>query len=126
MERLRDVLMGREGNSIMPFFWQHGEAQGTLEEYMERIRECGCGGVCVEARPHPEFGKDRWWEDVAKACAKSAEPVFPAPPQAPLYRSDYTIGFEPVQSIALTFSHGYFIIKTQLIIGQKNKEGMFA
>lgn len=64
MERLRDVLMGREGNSIMPFFWQHGETQGTLEEYMERIRECGCGGVCVEARPHPEFGKDRWWEDV--------------------------------------------------------------
>lgn len=64
MEGLRDVLMGREGNSIMPFFWQHGETQGTLEEYMERIRECGCGGVCVEARPHPEFGKDGWWEDV--------------------------------------------------------------
>ena len=64
MERLRDVLMGREGNSIMPFFWQHGEDQGTLGAYMERIRECGCGGVCVEARPHPEFGKDRWWEDV--------------------------------------------------------------
>ena len=53
-----------EKNYLLPFFWQHGEAQGTLEEYMERIRECGCEGVCVEARPHPEFGKDRWWEDV--------------------------------------------------------------
>ncbi len=64
MERLRDVLEGREGNSIMPFFWQHGEDWQVLGEYMDKIRECCCGGVCVEARPHPDFGGERWWQDV--------------------------------------------------------------
>lgn len=71
MERLRDVLKGQEGNAVMPFFWQHGEEAGVLCEYMDRIRECGCGGVCVEARPHPDFVKDKWWEDVRLIADKA-------------------------------------------------------
>lgn len=71
MERLKDVLEGREGNSIMPFFWQHGESEETLCEYMDKIFECGCGGVCVEARPHPEFAKDGWWADVGLIVEKA-------------------------------------------------------
>lgn len=73
MQRLRDVLKGQEGNSIMPFFWQHGEDKETLGEYMERIRECGCGGVCVEARPHPDFAGEKWWEDVGFIVDRARE-----------------------------------------------------
>lgn len=58
MRRLDDVLENRESNSIMPFFWQHGEDRETLCEYMEKIHGCGCGGVCLEARPHPAFEKN--------------------------------------------------------------------
>lgn len=71
MECLKEVLKGREGNSIMPFFWQHGEKPEILLEYMDKIRECGCGGVCVEARPHPDFGGDKWWEDVRLITEKA-------------------------------------------------------
>lgn len=71
MERLKEVLKGQEGNSIMPFFWQHGERPEILLEYMDKIRECGCGGVCVEARPHPDFGGDKWWEDVRLITEKA-------------------------------------------------------
>ena len=55
MERLKEVLKGQEENSIMPFFWQHGETPEILLEYVDKIHESGCGGVCVEARPHPDF-----------------------------------------------------------------------
>lgn len=71
MKRLNDVLKGQEGNSIMPFFWQHGEAAEILSDYMDKIHACGCGGVCVEARPHPDFGKEKWWEDVRHIVEKA-------------------------------------------------------
>ena len=45
-------------NSLYPFFWQHGEDHQVLETYMEKISESGMGGVCIEARPHPEFVKE--------------------------------------------------------------------
>lgn len=64
MKRLNDVLEKKENNSIMPFFWQHGEEHETLSDYMDKINGCGCGGVCVEARPHPSFGEEQWWNDV--------------------------------------------------------------
>ncbi len=71
MKRLTEVLEGREGNSIMPFFWQHGESKETLCEYMEKIQQGGCGGVCVEARPHPDFVKDGWWADIGCILEKA-------------------------------------------------------
>ena len=45
-------------NSLYPFFWQHGEEHQVLETYMEKISESGMGGVCIEARQHPEFVKE--------------------------------------------------------------------
>ncbi len=73
MRRLDDVLENRESNSIMPFFWQHGEDRETLCEYMEKIHGCGCGGVCVEARPHPAFGEEQWWQDVKCIIEKAKQ-----------------------------------------------------
>lgn len=63
MKRLTDVLTNTNDNHIFPLFWQHGEAEDCLRTTMKKIRESGIGAVCVEARPHPEFLKDKWWKD---------------------------------------------------------------
>ena len=64
MSRLEDVLAGKPDNYILPFFWQHGEDERTLREYMGAIQESGIGAVCVESRPHPDFCGPKWWEDM--------------------------------------------------------------
>ena len=51
-------------NVFYPFFWQHGENHEILAEYMEQISRCGIKGICIEARPHPEFVGERWWADM--------------------------------------------------------------
>lgn len=48
----------------MPFFWQHGEDEATIREYMKVICESGCRAVCVESRPHPDFCGETWWRDM--------------------------------------------------------------
>lgn len=60
-------------NGLYPFFWQHGEAPEVLEGYMDKIVESGMKGVCIEARPHPEFVKDGWWHDLDLILAKAKE-----------------------------------------------------
>ena len=59
-----DLLQDKGGNYIFPFFWQHGESEAVLREYMGAIHACGIGAVCVEARPHPDFAGPKWWEDM--------------------------------------------------------------
>ena len=51
-------------NYLYPFFWQHGEDHDVLKKYMEKISGCGMKGVCVEARPHPDFVGNGWWKDM--------------------------------------------------------------
>lgn len=59
-----DNLQGKEGNYILPFFWQHGEDEKTLRTYMGAIYDCGIRSVCVESRPHPDFVGPKWWADM--------------------------------------------------------------
>ena len=60
-----DKLMRGEGdNYIFPFFWQHGEDEATLREYMRVIYESNLRAVCVESRPHPDFCGPKWWQDM--------------------------------------------------------------
>ncbi len=61
IERLLD---GEWDNHILPFFWQHGEDGETLREMMAAISGAGCGAVCVESRPHPDFCGPKWWQDM--------------------------------------------------------------
>lgn len=61
---LEDVLKGREGNYILPFFWQHAEEEATLRKYMREIRSSGIRAVCVESRPHPDYAGPKWWRDM--------------------------------------------------------------
>lgn len=62
--RLEQVLHGEEGNTIYPFFWMHGEKHEILKEELDKIYDCQIRGICIEARPHPDFGGPSWWEDM--------------------------------------------------------------
>ena len=63
-QTVKALLEGREDNHILPFFWQHGEDEKTLREMMGAIHGAGCGAVCVESRPHPDFCGPKWWQDM--------------------------------------------------------------
>ncbi len=62
--KIEKLLQGRGENYILPFFWQHGETEEVLREYMRVIHESNIGAVCVESRPHPDFLGEQWWKDM--------------------------------------------------------------
>jgi len=64
MEAIKKLLKGEGENYILPFFWQHGESEEVLRDYMRAIHECNIGAVCVESRPHPDFCGPKWWTDM--------------------------------------------------------------
>ncbi len=64
-KRLTEVLEGKGGNYLFPFMWLHEGGREGLTERIRRIQESGCGAFCVESRPHEEFGRQGWWDDMA-------------------------------------------------------------
>ncbi len=64
MNRLHDILSGGEANYLLPFYWQHGDHTEKIPEQVARIAASGCGALCVEARPHPDFCGPGWWRDM--------------------------------------------------------------
>lgn len=65
MTMIEKLITEDSPNYFYPFFWQHGESDEILSTYMKVINESGMKAACVEARPHPDFACDGWWEDVA-------------------------------------------------------------
>lgn len=63
-EKIQKVLQNEGGNYILPFFWQHGEDEATLREYVNVIHNSNIGAFCVESRPHPDFVGPQWWHDM--------------------------------------------------------------
>lgn len=63
-KKIKQLLEGKGGNYIFPFFWQHGECEKTLREYMDVIHRSNIGAVCIESRPHPDFCGEGWWHDM--------------------------------------------------------------
>ncbi|RHR22564.1 hypothetical protein DWX43_21610 [Clostridium sp. AF19-22AC] len=63
-QKIVNLLENKGENYIFPFFWQHGEEEKTLREYMKVIDNCHIGAVCVESRPHPDFVGAGWWRDM--------------------------------------------------------------
>jgi hypothetical protein len=61
---IEKLLLGQEENHVLPFFWQHGEDEGTLRKYVNVIYNANCKAFCVESRPHPDFCGERWWKDM--------------------------------------------------------------
>lgn len=63
-ETVQQLLSNKGENYILPFFWQHGETEEVLRDYMRAIHEANIGAVCVESRPHPDFCGEKWWQDM--------------------------------------------------------------
>lgn len=63
-QKVKRLLENKGNNYIFPFFWQHGESEEVLREYMKVIRESNIRAVCVESRPHPDFLGEKWWKDM--------------------------------------------------------------
>jgi hypothetical protein len=61
---LQDLLNSNHENYILPFLWMRGEEEHVIREEIARIYECGIRGICVEARPHPDFAGPGWWHDL--------------------------------------------------------------
>ena len=63
-QTIQRVLDGHADNHVLPFFWLHGEDEATIRNMMAVIHRAGCGAVCVESRPHPDFCGEKWWQDM--------------------------------------------------------------
>ncbi len=63
-ERLGQVLEGKAGNYVFPFLWLHEGGRDQLPERIRMVLESGCMEFCVESRPHEEFCRQGWWEDL--------------------------------------------------------------
>lgn len=50
-------------NYIFPFLWMRDQEEDVLRNEIAKIEECGIRAVCLESRPHPDFGGPGWWHD---------------------------------------------------------------
>lgn len=64
MERMQG-MPGDHRDHLLPLFWMRGEDESTLRKGVRDVHNAGCGTICVESRPHPDFLGDGWWHDVA-------------------------------------------------------------
>ncbi|MEH7073509.1 sugar-binding domain-containing protein [Neobacillus drentensis] len=61
---LQELNNQNNDNYILPFLWMRGEEEEVIREEIAKIYECGIRGICVEARPHPDFAGPGWWHDL--------------------------------------------------------------
>lgn len=70
-KNLSDVLHGKAGNYMLPFYWQHGDHTESIPAEIERIWQSGCRAFCVESRPHRDFAGEGWWRDMDVILAEA-------------------------------------------------------
>lgn len=63
-ENLDYMVEAKDENYIFPFFWVHKGYSKDIPERIQKIYESGCRAFCVESRPHEDFGKENWWDDM--------------------------------------------------------------
>lgn len=66
MSQIEQILQDDARESVAPFLWVHGSTDGEarLREMVGHIQESGIDALCVEARPHDDFGGEGWWRDL--------------------------------------------------------------
>jgi len=70
-KRLNDILTGKEGNHLLPFFWMHDGRREVLPTIVQQIYDSGARAFCIESRPHENFCKDEWWGDMDLILAEA-------------------------------------------------------
>lgn len=61
MKNIEDVLKNHAPSHLFPFFWQKGQSDEVIKEYISKMYEQDIRNFCVESRPHPEFLEKGWW-----------------------------------------------------------------
>ena len=97
--QLAEVLAGKTGNYMLPFYWQQGNHTEQIPAQIESIYQSGCRAFCVESRTHPEFGADGWWRDMdlilarrkSAGCRFGSSTTTIFPPATPPVRSRSSI-----------------------------------
>ena len=65
MKTIRYLTGNGEKRHLTPLFWQHHESEEVLREEIARMDENGVGDFIAEARPHPDYLGEQWWEDMS-------------------------------------------------------------
>ena len=52
-------------NNLMPFMWIRDGEHDKLVSHIDDIQSMGQNALCVESRPHNNFCKDEWWDDMS-------------------------------------------------------------
>ena len=65
-EKINAVLRGETRNYVYPFFWPDENRPEGTEDEVEAVYRSGCRGLCLEARPFENFGKEQWWDTVKR------------------------------------------------------------
>lgn len=73
MKKLQQILNNEAPSHLYPFFWQKGQSNEIIAEYIDRMYEEGIRNFCVESRPHPEFLEDGWWKTMDLILEKAME-----------------------------------------------------
>lgn len=64
MEKIKELLINKYDNHVMPFLWMHGESEEVIRKYVKAIHESDIQSICIESRPHKDFLEEKWWHDV--------------------------------------------------------------
>lgn len=79
MRVINEVLDGKYDNHVMPFLWMHGQEIDKIPHYLDKIYESGIRAICIESRPHPNFLKEEWWQEldlIFKICQEKQMKVW--------------------------------------------------
>ena len=71
MKKVSENLANQNSHYLYPFFWQHGQSDEKIEEYMDQMQAQGIYNVCIESRPHPDFLGQGWWDTMDFIIAKA-------------------------------------------------------
>lgn len=71
MKKVLENQNNHNNHYLYPFFWQHGESQEKIEEYIDQIHGQGIHNLCIESRPHPDFLGPGWWKTMDTIITKA-------------------------------------------------------
>lgn len=66
-----EALRDRTDNYVLPFLWMHDGHHDELPALVESVYQSGAREFCVESRPHGEFCKQGWWDDMDVVLAEA-------------------------------------------------------
>lgn len=69
--RLSNVLAKKESNHILPFLWMKDHQTEKLPGLVESVYNSGARAFCVESRPHEQFCRQGWWNDMDIVLAEA-------------------------------------------------------